>query len=172
MPKPIKSTPINLKFCTHVINDTMDLIQLPKPKSNPGKHKVNSRLDFSISKTSNFSTFVILSLNLLRTSKSLSGHQLKPNLELRNSFWNIPGTKPTTPACYIIEIDHKIISKKGNEATTLKMNAESLHKLDLSNSCMVVLDIECVFDFYNFGQVLRRGPGWLFGLIFQFFDLR
>ena len=35
MPKPIKSRPIDLKFCTQVTFDITDLLQLPESKSDP-----------------------------------------------------------------------------------------------------------------------------------------
>ena len=54
MTKPIKSCPIDLKICTQVIFDIMDLFQLPESKSDPD---IKNSLPVKLPKNNQISNF-------------------------------------------------------------------------------------------------------------------
>jgi len=80
MSKPIKPTPIDLKFFTSIINETTDLFQLLKQNCESGINKVNSQSNLSTLQTFNFSSFANQSQNDLWTSKLISRHTTKSKI--------------------------------------------------------------------------------------------
>lgn len=94
VPKPIKSTRNDAKFCRQVQNDMTELLQLSKSHSDPDITKVNYGSNFFIFQTLTFPTFAEMPKFTLRTSKSESGRAPKPKITIQ-SCWDyqnfIPG---------------------------------------------------------------------------------
>ena len=80
VPKPIKSTRNDAKFCRQVQSNIIEFLPLSKSHFDPNITKVNYGSNFSIFQTSTFPTFAETPQITLRTSKSESGRAPKSKI--------------------------------------------------------------------------------------------